>query len=92
MTFEQFAAERLRALLRVATTLTSDRGLGEDLVQDVMLRAHARWDRIQRLDEPYAYVRKMLVNEFLSWRRKWARIVRQPKQLVRRDDGHAPLS
>jgi RNA polymerase sigma-70 factor (sigma-E family) len=75
VTFEQFAAERLRALLRFATTLTSDRGLGEDLVQDVLLRTHARWDRIGQLDEPYAYVRKMLVNEFLSWRRKWARIV-----------------
>ena len=75
MTFEQFAADRLGALLRFATTLTSDRALGEDLVQDVLIRAHARWDRIEQLDQPYAYVRKMLANEFVSWRRKWARIV-----------------
>jgi RNA polymerase sigma-70 factor (sigma-E family) len=75
VTFEEFAKARLGALLRFSTVLTNDRGLGEDLVQDVMMRAHTQWDHIGQLDAPAAYVRRMLVNEFVSWRRKWARIV-----------------
>lgn len=75
MTFEQFAHANLAGLLRLATVLTNDRALGEDLVQDVLERVQRRWDRISDLDEPNAYVRRMLVNEFVSWRRKWARIV-----------------
>lgn len=39
------------------------------------MRAHTQWDHIGQLDAPAAYVRRMLVNEFVSWRRKWARIV-----------------
>lgn len=54
--------------------LTNDRALGEDLVQDVLIRAEARWDRIGAADAPLSYVRRMIVNEFISWRRKWSRI------------------
>ncbi len=75
MTFEEFAKAKLGALLAFSTVLTNDRGLGEDLVQEVMMRAHTQWDHIGGLDAPVAYVRRMLVNEFVSWRRKWARIV-----------------
>jgi RNA polymerase sigma-70 factor (sigma-E family) len=75
MTFEEFAAARVRPLLGLMTAMCGDAGLAEDLVQDVLLKAHQRWSKIGRLDLPERYVRKMLVNEFLSWRRKWARIV-----------------
>ena len=75
MTFEQFLAARLRALSRTALAMTGDVGLAEDLVQEVMIKAHARWDRIAEIDAPEAYVRRMLVNEFISWRRRWARVV-----------------
>jgi len=75
VTFEEFAHAKLQALLNFSTVLTNDRALGEDLVQDVLLRAHRQWDRIGNLDQPLAYVRRMIVNDFVSWRRKWARIV-----------------
>ncbi len=75
MTFEQFAQTRLPAVLRFAVVLTNDRGLAEDVVQEVLIRAYQRWDQIEALERPEAYVRRMVVNEFLSWRRKWARIV-----------------
>jgi RNA polymerase sigma-70 factor (sigma-E family) len=42
----------------------------EDLVQTVLARAHRRWDRIGSLEHPEAYLRTMVVNEFLSWRRR----------------------
>ena len=75
MTFEEFAAERLPGLLRFAAALTGDRGLAEDLAQEVLIRAHARWRTIGSLDRPEYYVRKMILNEFLRWRRReWRQI------------------
>ena len=75
MTFEEFAATRLPGVLRFAGVLTADRALAEDVVQEVLIRAHARWDRISAMDRPELYVRKMIVNEFLSWRRRSWRLV-----------------
>jgi RNA polymerase sigma-70 factor (sigma-E family) len=75
MTFEEFAAARLGAVLRFAAVLTGDRALAEDVVQEVLIRAHGRWEVIARLDRPEAYVRKMIVNEYLSWRRRSWRLV-----------------
>ena len=77
MTFEEFAAARLPALLRFAVVLTGERGLAEDVVQEVLLRAHQRWRKIGALDAPEHYVRRMIINEYLSWRRRWSRIVPQ---------------
>jgi DNA-directed RNA polymerase specialized sigma24 family protein len=48
MTFEQFAATRLPAVLRCAAALTGDRGLAEDVVQEVLVRAYGRWPAIAR--------------------------------------------
>jgi len=70
MRFEEFAATRLPAVLRFAGVLTADRALAEDVVQEVLIRASKRWDRLQTLDHPELYVRKMIVNEYLSWRRR----------------------
>ncbi|HEY3563319.1 MAG TPA: sigma-70 family RNA polymerase sigma factor [Kribbella sp.] len=41
----------------------------QDLVQTVLARAHRKWERISAVDRPEAYLRTMVVNEFLSWRR-----------------------
>jgi RNA polymerase sigma-70 factor (sigma-E family) len=72
MTFEEFAAARLPALLRYAVMLTGDRELAQDVVQEVMIRAHGRWWRIRRADRPDLYVRRMVTNEFISTRRRRA--------------------
>jgi RNA polymerase sigma-70 factor (sigma-E family) len=75
MTFEEFAAARLPGVLRFAGVLTADRALAEDVVQEVLIRVHARWNQIGAMDRPELYVRKMIVNEFLSWRRRSWRLV-----------------
>jgi RNA polymerase sigma-70 factor (sigma-E family) len=75
MTFEEFVVARLPAVLRFAGVLTGDRALAEDVVQEALIRASGRWQRIGQLDLPEAYVRKMIVNEFLSWRRRSWRLV-----------------
>lgn len=75
MTFDEFTDTRLPALLRYAAVLTGERGLAEDVVQEVLLRAHQKWGHIGELDKPEYYVRRMITNEYLSWRRRWARVV-----------------
>lgn len=74
MGFEEFVGSQTRPLLGLATAMSGDAALAEDLVQDVLLKVHGRWERIAALDDPPSYVRRMLVNEYLSWRRKWSRI------------------
>lgn len=75
MTFEEFVRSDSVTLLRFAVALTGDRGLAEDLVQDTLVKAFRSWHRIETTDQPWSYVRRMLVNEHVSWRRKWSRIV-----------------
>jgi RNA polymerase sigma-70 factor (sigma-E family) len=70
--FDAFAARELPWLLRYAVMLTGDRELARDLVQDVMLKAHSRWERVSAADRPRLYVRTMITHAFLSWRRRWS--------------------
>ncbi|MEV4347136.1 sigma factor-like helix-turn-helix DNA-binding protein [Actinoplanes sp. NPDC049596] len=72
MTFEQFAMARLPSLLRFAVVLTGDRDLAQDIVQDVLARVHSRWRRISETEDLETYVRRMVLTEYLSWRRFWA--------------------
>ena len=39
------------------------------------------------MDQPEAYLRKMIVNEYLSWRRRWARISPSATVTVPAPDG-----
>jgi RNA polymerase sigma-70 factor (sigma-E family) len=72
LSFDAFAADRLARLLRFATALTCDPHLAQDIVQEVMIRAQSRWSRISALDAPDHYVKRMITNEYLSWRRRRA--------------------
>jgi RNA polymerase sigma-70 factor (sigma-E family) len=72
VTFAEFAAARLPSLLRYAVVLTGDQDLAQDVVQEVLARAQVRWSKIVKTDSPDSYVRKMVLNEYLSWRRTWA--------------------
>ncbi|MBY8847271.1 MULTISPECIES: SigE family RNA polymerase sigma factor [Saccharothrix] len=70
--YDRFVTDRLDRLLRYATALTCDKYLAQDIVQDVLLRARQKWDRIGGLDAPYPYVKRMVTNDYLSWRRRRA--------------------
>jgi RNA polymerase sigma-70 factor (sigma-E family) len=70
--FSDFVNARLPALLRYATVVSCDPHLAEDIVQEVLLRAQQRWSRVRRTEQPEAYVKRMVLNEFLSWRRRRA--------------------
>ncbi|MFD1151675.1 SigE family RNA polymerase sigma factor [Saccharothrix hoggarensis] len=67
--YDRFVTDRLDRLLRYATALTCDKHLAQDIVQDVLLRARQKWARIGAVDAPYLYVKRMVTNDYLSWRR-----------------------
>jgi RNA polymerase sigma-70 factor (sigma-E family) len=73
MEFAEYVARQRPALMRFATVLTCRTWLAEDLVSDVLDRAFERWERISGMAQPHAYVRRMVVNEYLSWRRRLTR-------------------
>ena len=77
MRFEDWVRAQLPSMLRLATALCESPQLAEDLVQDVFIKAHARWAQIQTFDHPEAYLRRMLINEHLSWRRRLASALRR---------------
>jgi len=87
-TFEGYAKECGPGLLRFAGVLAGDRGTAEDVVQEVLARAARRWDSISAMDAPDAYVRRMVVNEYLSWRRKWSRVIPTEAILDDHELGH----
>jgi RNA polymerase sigma factor (sigma-70 family) len=77
--FEEYVAARLPALLRQATVLAGDPHQAEDVVQDVLIKAQPRWARICQMDVPEAYLRKMIINELLSVRRRFAATLRRER-------------
>jgi RNA polymerase sigma-70 factor (sigma-E family) len=68
--FAEFASTRWQGLFRFAYLLTNNAADAEDCVQVALSNAYARWPRIERLEHPDAYVRKVVVNTFLSGRRR----------------------
>ena len=71
--FEEYVSARGAALVRLARGLLRDPQHAEDLVQDVLVRAHQRWSAIRRTSNPDGYVYRMLVNGATSFWRRAAR-------------------
>jgi RNA polymerase sigma-70 factor (sigma-E family) len=89
--FREFVAGRSSALLKTAVLLSGgDRHAAEDLLQNALIKAAGRW---QRIDEPEAYVRQILYRQQVSrWRLKWRRrelTVAEPPENAGAADGVA---
>jgi len=74
--FTEFVAARMTALRRFAYLLSQDWHRADDLVQAAITKLYANWHRASVMDHTEAYVRTILVREYLSERRSgWARRV-----------------
>ncbi|WFE26629.1 SigE family RNA polymerase sigma factor [Solwaraspora sp. WMMD791] len=65
--FDAFVRRERDGLFRAAYLLTGDRHHAEDLVQTALARMVRRWGTV---DEPAAYVRRVLYTQFVSWWRR----------------------
>jgi RNA polymerase sigma-70 factor (sigma-E family) len=74
--FTDFMSARMPALRRLARLLCQDWSLADDLLQAAMTKAYLHWGRAAAADSTDAYVRGILVREFVQERRSgWARRV-----------------
>ena len=82
MEFTEYVAGHRRALYRFAVVLTGDVTLADDIVADALGRAFEKWALVQGSTNVHAYVRRMVVNEYLGWRRRMAVHLRSRVELA----------
>ncbi len=71
--FAAFVRSRWTPLVRLAYAVTGDVVRAEDAVQEGLAKLWPRWPRL-RDEDPYGYVRRVVVNEALTaGRRMWRR-------------------
>ncbi|WP_432485339.1 SigE family RNA polymerase sigma factor [Kineococcus esterisolvens] len=71
---ESLVAWKGPQLVRLARALLRDPHQAEDVVQDVLATCVLKWSRIQAVDDPSAYLNRMVVNAVTSLRRRpWRR-------------------
>lgn len=68
--YVEFVTDRWGALYRTAYLLAGDPATAEDLLQNALLKAYVDWRRVAASDVPEAYLRTIIVNTFLSGRRR----------------------
>ena len=73
--FGDFVAGSLPGLLRLGHMLAGSAEAGEDLVQSALVATLSAWPRL-RTDDPFGYVRRVMINENISGWRRWHSRVR----------------
>lgn len=68
--FSEFVAARWAGLVRSAVLLGCTHPEAEDLVQTALERCLVKWGKVQAADDRDAYVHRVLINIFLSGRRR----------------------
>ncbi len=68
--FDVFYSSDYESVVRIGWSLTGDRAIAEEVAQEAFVVAHRRWERIQRYDNPGAWVRRVAINQSLSWLRR----------------------
>ncbi|HQF03711.1 MAG TPA: sigma factor, partial [Phycicoccus sp.] len=61
-----YAVAALPRLTRVARNLAGNRAAADDLVQDTLIKVLLHWEKVARAEGPDAYVRRIMVNTFVS--------------------------
>lgn len=78
--FESFYATELKAVVGLAFVLSGSHSGADDLAQEAFLVAYKQWDKVQDLDNPGAWIRRIVSNQSVSMiRRRTA----EAKALVR---------
>jgi len=68
--FETFYRRERRGMVALAYALSRSRLGAEDLAQDALIAAFRRWDEVGQLDQPAAWVRKVVANNAWSFHRR----------------------
>lgn len=68
--FDEYVASHWSRLVRAAVLLGCAQAEAEDVVQTALIRCLVAWRRVQAADDRDAYIHRVLVNTFVSSRRR----------------------
>jgi RNA polymerase sigma factor (sigma-70 family) len=68
--YDSFFRRVYRPLVGLAIALTNRRSVAEDIAQEALTAAFRSWDRVSRLDDPDAWVKRVVANRSVSLYRR----------------------
>ena len=83
--FDALFAEHYGRLVRTLTLIAGDQETAADAVQEAFVKAHLRWRRISRYDDPIGWVRRVAINQIRDDHRRHARKNRALRRLAMRE-------
>ena len=70
--FESFYRAHYASVVRLAYSLCGSMPVAEELAQEAFVSAHTRWRRVIGFDRPDLWVRRVVINRSISYRRREA--------------------
>lgn len=70
--FEAFYRTQYPSVVRLAYSLCGSMPVAEELAQEAFVAAHGRWRRVHGFDRPDLWVRRVVINRSISFRRREA--------------------
>jgi DNA-directed RNA polymerase specialized sigma24 family protein len=78
--FDELFAAHYERLVRALTVVAGDSEAAADAVQEAFVKAHLRWRKVGRYDDPVGWVRRVAINQIRDSHR---RRVRKDRALLR---------
>ena len=83
--FDRIFELQYERLVRALTVVAGDRETAADAVQEAFVRAHLRWRRISRYDDPVGWIRRVAINQLRDDHRRRGRKQRALARLASRE-------
>jgi RNA polymerase sigma-70 factor (ECF subfamily) len=88
--FERFVHRHFYALEKSLTVIALDSGVAAEAAQEAFLRLYLRWDQVDSLDDPVAWLYRVGINRCHDYRRQLKRAARLFDRLMAVADAGQP--
>jgi RNA polymerase sigma-70 factor (ECF subfamily) len=88
--FDVIFADHYTRLVRALTIVAADPEVAADAVQEAFVKAHLRWRRISKYDDPVGWVRRVAINQLRDDHRRAGRKRRAVGRLSSRAEMSTP--
>lgn len=87
--FDQAFIDHYERLVRALTVIAGDRESAADAVQEAFVKAHLRWRKVGRYDDPVGWIRRVAINRLRDEHRGRQRKQRALSRLARQSEVEA---
>jgi RNA polymerase sigma-70 factor, ECF subfamily len=87
--FDALFAAHYGRLVRALTLVAGDQELAADAVQEAFVRAHLKWRKIGRYEDPIGWVRRVAINQIRDAHRRHERKNRALRRMAARESAVA---